>query len=259
MSMNATDSATRLSEIGFTEFTASLINSTFDALIAANIRQMEAYGELARSMESVTSFILGTKDTVSGEDILAFLEQVLPATTGTSSTKVSAGTSLDDDDAKKLNEAIALPADVDIVKIPKTTIATGQINEATYKNILDAVAQRISANKYSLFKEMVRQGVLRLVVENGMIETRMTFSAWDNQSESSRKSASERIDKVRNESKSKSSLESFFTGPSSTKTRTTTLSVKTATESQAASGGTSINIFGGVRINFKTDYQPLGE
>ena len=39
------DQARRLDEIGFPEFTAKLINSTFEALIVANLRQVESYIE----------------------------------------------------------------------------------------------------------------------------------------------------------------------------------------------------------------------
>ncbi len=40
---DAVDQAARLDEIGFPEFTAKLITSTFDALIIANLKQVESY------------------------------------------------------------------------------------------------------------------------------------------------------------------------------------------------------------------------
>jgi hypothetical protein len=42
----AVTEATRLAEIGFPEFTAKLAKDVFDALLAATLRQMEAYSEL---------------------------------------------------------------------------------------------------------------------------------------------------------------------------------------------------------------------
>jgi hypothetical protein len=43
---------------------------------------------------------------------------------------------------------------------------------------LEAVANRLAANKYTLLKEMVKMGVLRLVVGNGHILTRLTFTTY---------------------------------------------------------------------------------
>ena len=44
--------AARPNEIGFPEFTAKLIIDTFDALVAANLRQTQAYIELIQSRMS---------------------------------------------------------------------------------------------------------------------------------------------------------------------------------------------------------------
>ena len=44
--------AARLNEIGFPESTAKLIIDTFDALVAANLRQTQAYVELIHSRMS---------------------------------------------------------------------------------------------------------------------------------------------------------------------------------------------------------------
>ncbi|NEP29258.1 hypothetical protein, partial [Moorena sp. SIO3I6] len=40
----------QVQELGFTEFTAGLINSTFDAIMGATIKQMEAYRELVANL-----------------------------------------------------------------------------------------------------------------------------------------------------------------------------------------------------------------
>jgi len=46
----AVTQAGRLNEMGFPEFTAKLITDTFDALIAANMRQTQAYIELIQQI-----------------------------------------------------------------------------------------------------------------------------------------------------------------------------------------------------------------
>ena len=45
-SEQAVESATRLQDLEFAEFTAKLIGEVFDAIVSSNIRQQEAYAEL---------------------------------------------------------------------------------------------------------------------------------------------------------------------------------------------------------------------
>lgn len=256
MTKNAMDSATRLPEVGFPEFTAALINSTFDALISANIRQMEAYSQLVKTLAfSLSDYINNTRDTITGEEILDFLERILPD----AKNKVAVTKSLTAADAALLKKELTLPAEIDTSKVQQPVIGAGIIDDTIFKNILAAVANRIAASKYSLLQEMVRQGILRLVVENGVIETRMTFSAWDYSSESSRASSYQRDTSSSSNVGLSGIISSLISGPSLKRVNSTGISIKTATDSQLASGGTSINIFGGVRINFKTDYLPLAD
>ena len=66
--------ASRLSEIGFAEFTSKLINDTFDAIISANIRQTQSYLELVKVVsQSLGDFINSTFKGVSEEDAAGFL------------------------------------------------------------------------------------------------------------------------------------------------------------------------------------------
>ena len=75
----AVTEATRLSEIGFPEFTTKLVTDVFDALIAANIRQTQAYVELLREIsKSLKEFINDTKDDIGPQELLQFLAAVLP-------------------------------------------------------------------------------------------------------------------------------------------------------------------------------------
>ena len=75
----AVTQAARLNEIGFPEFTAKLITDTFDCLVAANIRQTQAYIELVQQIsKSLTQFINDTRDDINGEQLLQFLAGALP-------------------------------------------------------------------------------------------------------------------------------------------------------------------------------------
>ncbi|ANT64649.1 hypothetical protein [Prosthecochloris sp. CIB 2401] len=257
MSINAVDNATRLDEIGFPEFTASLINSTFDALIAANIRQMAAYADLVKTLgQELSEYINNTKDSISGEEVLSFLERVLPAYEEDKTTKVVEGGELNAEEAKVLTRELALPEEATQESL---VVNAGEVNQSVLDSIVEAVALRLACNKYLLLKEMVAQGLLRLVVENGVIETRLNFSAWEYSSSSRKTTDYSRNKSTRTKYSAGGIIQNIISGPSVGRKSSSSLRVKTATEKDYASGGTNINIFGGVRINFKTDYLPLAD
>ncbi len=84
----AVSEATRLGEIKFPEFTSKLITDVFDALIAANIRQTEAYVELLKAVsKSLSEYINDTKDDISGDMVLQLLAKVLPDPTSEAEPK----------------------------------------------------------------------------------------------------------------------------------------------------------------------------
>ncbi len=56
-SKNAVENAMRAGDLKFPEFTSKLINDTFDALISANVRQMEAYAELISQVSKDLTWI----------------------------------------------------------------------------------------------------------------------------------------------------------------------------------------------------------
>jgi len=244
-------------DIGFPEFTAELINSTFDALVSANLRQMTAYAELMKTLsDDISQYINNTRDSISGSEILGFLERVLPVNSDEYTTKVRKGVDLTDSEALLLNDELKLPAEAGRDSL---TVSGGPITESTFNAIMEAAADRIAANKYQLLKDMVKQGLLRLVVNDGTIETRLNFSAWSYDNSSSKATT---YDREKNSSKragSRGFFQSILSGPSFGVGSTTTIKVSTSEEKSNSADGSRYNIFGGVRLNFKTDYLPLSE
>ena len=256
----AVTQATRLSEIGFPEFTTKLITDVFDALISSNIRQTEAYIELLQqTSKSLSSFINDTKDDISGDMILDFLARALPADVD-NQEKVTAvennggNATLNQDQANALNAALETPEEAGVAD--NNQIAVDGQN--SYDAILDAVARRISVNKYDMLKEMVKQGILRLVIENGDIETRLTFTTYgssfsrETQNKYNRKAFSAQA-----RAKTGSILSSWVKASASTKYSNVT--VTTTSKVDQDRSGSRVNIFGGVKINFRTDYLPLDQ
>jgi hypothetical protein len=245
----AVSEATRLSEIKFPEFTTKLVTDVFDALISANIRQTQAYTELLQAVsKSLTEYIDDTKDDINGEMILQFLTKVLP-----DPSKVKVGSTLTTDDATKLNDAVKIPG---VVESPGITAAPIS-NQSALDAILGAIAKRIAADKYTLLKDMVKMGVLRLVVENGTIETRLTFTTYGSTfMESTKNNYNSSAFSVR-ASAGTGKLTSLWVNASAS-TSFTAMHVSTAKETNRDISGSQVQIYGRVVINFKTDYQSLG-
>ncbi|MCW3999011.1 MAG: hypothetical protein NWE93_02080 [Candidatus Bathyarchaeota archaeon] len=249
----AVSEATRLGEIQFPEFTAKLITDVFDALISANIRQTQAYVELLQAVsKSVSEYVNETKDDISGEMILQFLSKVLPDAEDKSGTKVRVGATLSSTEAETLNKALTVP---EVQESPG--IAAAAISDQTALDaILMAVAKRIAADKYTLLKEMVKMGVLRLVVEHGVIETKLTFTTYGSTFyESTKSNYNSKAFSVRASAKT-GGLASLWVKASAS-TSFTSLNVSTAKESNRDISGSSVQIYGHVQIDFKTDYQPM--
>jgi len=243
----AVNIATKLNEIGFPEFTAKLITDTFDALIAANIRQTEAYTELVKATsQDITTFINETKDDISGEMILQYLSGII-----SDPAKVAVNKKLTTEEAKALNDTL------DEVPDNKVKVTTDTaISQSLYEQILEAIAKRISMDKYTMLKEMVKMGILRLIVENGVIETKLTFSTYGS---SYYYNNSSKYNSSNFSAKASASTGKFVSlwCKASASTAYNTVSVSTANSSSSSSSSASVQICGLVRINFKTDYQPL--
>ena len=255
--MSASDAitlSTRLNEIGFPEFTAKLINDVFDAIISSNLRQTESYLELVKAVsQDLTTFINNTKDSIGGDLILQFLAKIAPnpsSDAGTTITKDSTAT-LTTEQADAINNAVVIP-NVD-AKLPADTVSP--INKL-YDSILDAIAKRIAADKYTILQQMVKMGILRLVVENGEIETRLTFTTYGSSFYEKNKTNYNRKDFNFNANVKTGGFLSNWISASAA-TNYSNISVSTSTTNDKDTTGSSVQIFGGVKIKFKTDYQPL--
>ena len=128
----------------------------------------------------------------------------------------------------------------------------------TYKELRDAIAALIVSNKYGLLQTMAKQGAMRLVVTEGEIETKITFSTWNNSVSGSQSGYKK---KVRHKEKAKDvkalNVGLLFRNKRKRVNKRRTVTVNTAKSYQRDSSGTKVDIFGRVLIRFKTDYAPL--
>lgn len=255
----AVTEAARLDEIGFPEFTCKLVTDVFDALVSANIRQTQAYVELLQAVaQSLKDYINNTKDDIGGEEILQFLAKVLPPdnpVAGQDTTKVKSGTTLDQNDVDTLNSALTVPAEAG--QPSNNAVATaGAMDENKVKSITEAVAVRLAANKYDLLKEMVKQGILRIVVESGCIETRLTFTTYGSSFYQKDASTYHRDAFSFRAAARTGGLVSLWCKASAS-TSFNSINIRTTKETQRDISGSRVQIFGGVTLNIKTDYLPL--
>lgn len=261
MASNAIEDAKDIDDIEFPEFTAKLITDTFSALIDANITQMEAYAELLKVVgTTLSAYINNTKDFIAAEDVLAFLGEKLPSPRSDTdhSSTIYKEKSLSADDATELNNVLKFDPDSNVT--PTTYAAGNTLTGAVWDTLMEELAQLLAQNKYQIFKEMVNQGMLRLVINDGTIETRLHFYArstkhtYQNQSDYQRNT-----ERNRKSSGFGGGLFGLFGGGYSKKSTSTSVKVATARSGERTYDTTSVSLFGGVKLNFKTDYLKLSE
>ena len=254
----AVTEAARLEEIGFPEFTAKLITDTYDALVAANLRQQGAYAALLASVtQSLMFYINSTKDDIGGDQILKLLAAAAPPRDPSSGnpTQITTGQPLNADEANALNDALETK-DAGIQNDNKVAAAKNSLTDAEVTTISEAAAKRLAANRYDLLKEMVKQGVLRLVVESGTIESRLTFTTYGS-TFYERNSATYNTQGFDFRASARSGpITSLFTNMAAS-LEIINMTVRSASDTQRDISGSSVQIFGRVEVNFKTDYQPL--
>jgi hypothetical protein len=262
----AVENATRLSEIGFPEFTAQLITDTFNAITASYLNQTSQYiGVVQAVSQTLQDYINNTADDISADEIGAFLlgiaglnDDALNFLLGDS----TAAASLDTTEAAAINNAVALPS---AAGPPTAPASSGNLTSTKKQNIAEAIARRVANNKYDLLQTMVRQGVLRLYVDNGIIETRLTFTTYGQAVSSSSKTNRKRIEDSRASGFGAgggfggiigNTIAGFGAAGGSGKS-SSSLAVSTSQASQRDVTGSRVQIFGRVRLNFKTDLLPL--
>lgn len=294
MSNYAIDTAARFGEIPFVEFTKELVTGVFDSLVEAHILQMEEYANFVNSLTTdLSTYINNTQDGVTFDQISDFvLAYELPSVDNTALTTVlgqlqapptGSPTPTNPNPTQPATTstwwgglinglAPAVSGLVDKIKDPTEIAGLNALHQynqdviagastttvPTYEQIHDAIAALITSNKYGLLQTMAKQGVMRLVVTEGEIETKITFSTWNNSYSGSDTGYSNEIkDKVKTKNKVGGGLIGIFEAKKKKKQVTRTVTVNTAKSYQRDSSGTRVDIFGRVLIKFKTDYAPL--
>lgn len=163
-----------------------------------------------------------------------------------------------------IGNALSLPNSANIDTFTPITTEMGTSGGGVNKMnslIFEAVAQRIASNKYALLQNMVEMGLIRLVIDRGVIETKlnMSFREVDKYSKKETNKVKDRT-KSKTKVKSKDSF-SFFLfrkkNKEKAKTKHVHLEVNKTKEKQSLSNEGSVNTSALVRIEFSSDYKKL--
>jgi hypothetical protein len=265
----AVTEATRLGEIGFPEFTAKLVKDVFDALLGATLRQMEAYSQLvAATAKTLEEYVSENKHLVSGEEVWDWLTTNLPGPAKdvadysdnypdreAHATLVWKGVRLTEEENTNTKEITKIREKTGLKQWSPSGDGNA-ITEIDVMTIVDKVREIIAGNRYTLLKEMVKMGIIRLVVDYGEIETKLTFTTYG---ESTALRTANNFN-----TKSFGATANLQTGRAINRwvnvnaaANYSSLSVRTTSSIDRDVSGSKVDIYARVLIRFKSDYQAL--
>jgi hypothetical protein len=157
-------------EINFPDFVAGLVHGTFDAIVNASIRQMEAFADLVGSVARNTADF--TRDNVTINQARDWLvehyPQDLALDTSGAAKVVPKRSALND--AEEEPEPPAWLADFGLDGQPLT-------EELIEEQLVPAARQRVGEGRLQTLATMVLLGMNRVIVRDGTISARVRFRA----------------------------------------------------------------------------------
>jgi hypothetical protein len=262
----------QVQNLGFVDFTRGLITGTFDAVIEATIKQMNAYAklvaDLAKTLEQFQA------ENVTDAQITAHLANRYPD--GQGGTAVRANYTFQDTPANpdtgaqaktanaKFQEVVeALLSETKSLKVPLTrnadslNVAATDTNvkaftEAQIPLIRTAIGQLLATNMIDHLRAMAREGMARIVITNGVIQSKLTFHVAATDADQRTQSQMTR-DEVGVHLRASAG---WGWGKASLGVDYTHLNVSTMNESSFDNVTMNAEIIGQVQINFKTETFP---
>jgi hypothetical protein len=228
-----------LKAVEFPTFVADLIRGTYNAIIDASIKQMEAYAELVANVAKTVDHFM--TDNITDNQARDYLAGQYPAhfrvdTTGDAPTIV-VREGAQDKPAPSLRKDLELPEDVQLT------------DESAESTLVPAARRKIARGRQQLLASMVMMGVNRIVVTSGRIYAKMGFhiDAHDYGSASAASSFDET-------NVSGATAWFGFGGGASVNAVTYVTSSKKDSEDSI---NVNTDLTGEVELKFKSDYLPL--
>lgn len=230
-------------EINFPAFVAGLVHGTFDAIIDATIRQMEAFADLVGAVaKSVEQF---TRDNVTPNQVRDWLVQQYPKDLVLDAESLKAGQPAlrrrapqggaeDEDEPSPL-----WLADFGLGGEPLT-------DELIEEQLVPAARRRVGESRLQMLATMVLLGMQRINVKDGSISARVRFRA----------AAKDKADVNYAVSQDSGGGGGWATRGSSAYDNHATM-VSTVGVNVQAESDLKVELFGEVRINFVSETLPL--
>jgi hypothetical protein len=154
-----------LNAIEFPTFVADLIKGTYNAIIDASIKQMEAYAELIANVAKTVDQYMA--DNITDNQARDFLAQTYPGhfrvDTSDDAPKLAVRDNADEKPKPNFQADLDLPEDVDIS------------DDTAEETLVPAARRKLARQRQQLLSSMVMMGVNRIVVTSGRIAAKMGF------------------------------------------------------------------------------------
>lgn len=246
----AVDEASRLDEIGFPEFTSKLISDTFSAIVASMIDQQEAYADLVEKVAmTIEDF---ETEAVTRTDVDRWLANEFPGGEN-QETLIQDGSQLETEDVNRLHDRLGNTAeDVEGASLPAEDSST-TLDQDAVDDIRAIIRRQMARPRMDALESLVEQGIVRLVVDDGTIETDLKFHTYGSDASRSRQTSYDR------DSWGVSGRAGFVSSIFGISARGgySSINVSTSSKEDRTYSSSDVLIKGGVTINVKGDYQPL--
>jgi hypothetical protein len=161
-----TDLASEVKSVNFPQFVADLIHGTFDAIVTASIKQMDAYSELLKNVtKSLDEYM---RDNVSENNARDYLAEKYPdqlqVDTSSGAPRLSPTPNAND---------LAMPDFMKDLGLPQPVASLDE--DTIEQQLVPAARQRMALDRQHLLATMVLMGINRLVVTDGDINAKVLF------------------------------------------------------------------------------------
>jgi hypothetical protein len=198
------DAIKQVQNLGFVEFTSGLINGTFDAIIGATVKQMEAYAALVADLaKTLTEF---KADNVTEAQISAHLASRYPD--GSGGTSVRPSYEFTPTAADPVTGTLAKSAHDKLIEVKDSLIQETKTNKTPLEfsgvNAIDNLATKFTQGQVTLartavgemlaismiehLRAMAREGMARIVITDGELTSKLTFNVTATAEQEARRS-----------------------------------------------------------------------
>ena len=234
-----------LNAIAFPTFVADLIKGTFQAIIDASIRQMEAYGTLLSTVSKTVDQFMA--DNISDNNARDFLAGSYPGhlkiETGDGAAKLVPREGADER-AKPDLKSLGLEEDVDITD-----------SAAVEERLVPAARRQLARQRHQMLSTMMLMGINRIVVTSGRIAAKMGFHIAA-QDSAQAESASQFDAKHESTVSFGGGLAGLLGGPGG-EVKNSVAYVSSTKRGSSDSIDVSADLTGEVDLKFKSDYFPM--